>query len=45
MGHGSRGVAGHLNTSKARQELGFESRPFIDTVRDALTWFREYGYL
>lgn len=34
-----------LNTSKARQELGFEPRPFIDTVRDTLTWFREYGYL
>ena len=34
-----------VNTSKARQELGFESRPFIVTVRDTLTWFRKYGYL
>ena len=34
-----------VNPSKARQELGFESRPFIDTVRDTLTWFRKYGYL
>jgi dihydroflavonol-4-reductase len=34
-----------LNTSKARQELGFEPRPFMDTVRDTLTWFREHGYL
>jgi dihydroflavonol-4-reductase len=34
-----------FNTSKARQELGFQSRPFMDTVRDTLTWFREYGYL
>jgi len=34
-----------LNTDKARRELGFEPRPFIDTVRDTLAWFREYGYL
>lgn len=34
-----------LDTSKARRELGFEPRPFVDTVRDTLAWFREYGYL
>jgi dihydroflavonol-4-reductase len=34
-----------LNTDKARQELGFEPRPFLETVRDTLAWFREYGYL
>lgn len=34
-----------LNTTKARQQLGFETRPFLDTVRDTLGWFREYGYL
>jgi dihydroflavonol-4-reductase len=34
-----------LDTDKARQELGFEPRPFLDTVRDTLAWFREYGYL
>lgn len=34
-----------FSTSKARQELGFQSRPFMDTVRDTLIWFREYGYL
>lgn len=34
-----------LNTSKARRELGFKSRPFVDTVRDTLTWFQEHGYL
>ena len=34
-----------LNTDKARQELGFAPRPFLDTVRDTLAWFREYGYL
>ena len=34
-----------LDTSKARAELGPTSRPFIETIRDALTWFREHGYL
>lgn len=34
-----------LNTDKARQELGFQARPFVDTMRDTLAWFREYGYL
>jgi dihydroflavonol-4-reductase len=34
-----------LNTAKARRELGFEPRPFVDTVRDTLAWFKEYGYL
>ena len=34
-----------LNTARARAELGFKTRPFIDTVRDTLAWFREYGYL
>jgi dihydroflavonol-4-reductase len=34
-----------LNTDKARRELGFQARPFVDTVRDTLAWFREYGYL
>jgi dihydroflavonol-4-reductase len=34
-----------MNTNKARQELGFGTRPFLDTVRDTLAWFREHGYL
>jgi dihydroflavonol-4-reductase len=34
-----------LDTGKARQQLGFEPRPFLVTVRDTLAWFREYGYL
>jgi dihydroflavonol-4-reductase len=34
-----------LNTSKARRELGFETRPLVDTVRDTIAWFREHGYL
>ena len=34
-----------LNSDKARQELGFEPRPFVETVRDTLAWFRQHGYL
>jgi dihydroflavonol-4-reductase len=34
-----------LDCTKARRELGFEARPFQETVRDTLDWFREYGYL
>jgi dihydroflavonol-4-reductase len=34
-----------LNTEKARQELGFKPRPFVETVRDTLAWFKEYGYI
>lgn len=34
-----------LNTARARQELGLETRPLVDTVRDTLAWFRQYGYL
>jgi len=34
-----------LSTDKARQELGFETRPLRDTVRDTRAWFRRDGYL
>ena len=34
-----------MDTARARAELGFETRPFVETVRDALAWFREHGYL
>jgi dihydroflavonol-4-reductase len=34
-----------LNVDKARRELGLETRPFLETVRDTLAWFRKYGYL
>ncbi len=34
-----------IDITRARQELGFTSRPFVDTVRDTLAWFREHGYL
>jgi dihydroflavonol-4-reductase len=34
-----------LDTTKCRTELGLEPRPFVETVRDTLAWFREHGYL
>jgi len=34
-----------LDTSRARAELGHTSRPFADTVRDSLAWFRAHGYM
>jgi dihydroflavonol-4-reductase len=34
-----------LDIRKAQAELGHTSRPFADSVRDALDWFREHGYL
>jgi dihydroflavonol-4-reductase len=34
-----------INVDKARQELGFQPRPLVETVRDTLAWFREHGYL
>ena len=34
-----------LDCSKAQRELGFAHRPFLETIRDTLAWFREYQYL
>ncbi len=34
-----------LDCSKAQRELGFAHRPFLETIRDTLAWFREYKYL
>lgn len=34
-----------LSTTKARRELGYESRPFTETLADTIAWFREHGYL
>ncbi len=35
-----------VDTERARRELGTPAaRPFIDTCRDTLSWFREHGYL
>ena len=34
-----------LNGSKAQQELGFAPRPYLETIRDTLAWFKEHKYL
>jgi dihydroflavonol-4-reductase len=35
----------YFSTEKARRELGLESRPISDALRDAVRWFKENGYL
>lgn len=35
----------NISSKKARNELGYESRPFSDTLRDTIKWFKENGYL
>ena len=39
--HGSRQV----DCSKAQRELGHQSRPLADTIRDTIDWFRTHGRL
>ncbi len=34
-----------LNPERGWQTFGFTPRPFEETIRDTLTWFREHGYL
>lgn len=34
-----------FTSAKAEQELGYHSRPYLEGVVDALTWFRKAGYL
>ena len=35
----------NISHEKARRELGYEPRPFRDTLEDTLRWFRENGKL
>jgi dihydroflavonol-4-reductase len=35
----------HISHAKATRELGYQPRPFEDTVRDTLEWFRQAGLL
>jgi dihydroflavonol-4-reductase len=35
----------HISHEKASRELGYAPRPFEETVRDTLEWFREAGML
>jgi dihydroflavonol-4-reductase len=34
-----------LDMSKARRAFGLDPRPFAETVRDTVAWFREHGYV
>jgi dihydroflavonol-4-reductase len=34
-----------ISSKKAEKELGYQSRPFKETLRDTITWFRENHYL
>jgi dihydroflavonol-4-reductase len=34
-----------LNSEKGQRTFGFTPRPFEETVRDTINWFREHGYL
>jgi len=34
-----------FTSDKARRELGFTARPFARGIEDALTWFRQQGYI
>ena len=34
-----------FTSAKAKRELGFHARPYIEGIRDALEWFRNAGYL
>jgi len=36
---------GSVDSAKAVRELGATFRPFDDTARDAVDWFRAHGYL
>ena len=35
----------YFSSAKAERELGYHTRPAIEGLRDAVTWFREAGYL
>lgn len=34
-----------LSSEKARSELGYSTRPFFETIRETIDWFRRHGYL
>ena len=36
---------GGLGRPKARAELGYTARPYREGLSDAISWFRETGYL
>ncbi|MBN2392506.1 MAG: NAD-dependent epimerase/dehydratase family protein [Anaerolineae bacterium] len=34
-----------ISSARASHDLGYQPRPFDDTISDTLTWFREVGFL
>jgi dihydroflavonol-4-reductase len=32
-------------STKAERELSYQSRPYIEGIKDAVRWFRDAGYL
>src|SRR3954469_22899364 len=34
-----------FSSEKARRELGYTARPYLEGLKDALNWFRDNGYL
>jgi dihydroflavonol-4-reductase len=33
------------SSAKAERELGYATRPYVEGLKDALTWFRQHGYV
>jgi dihydroflavonol-4-reductase len=34
-----------FTSAKAKRELGFVARPYVEGLREAVDWFRAAGYL
>ena len=34
-----------FTSAKAEAELGYCARPYQEAIADAMTWFREHGYI
>ena len=34
-----------FSAAKAERELGYQARPYVEAVRDAIAWFKQAGYL
>ena len=45
MACGWRATICSLTISKARRELGYASRPYVEGLADAIAWFRAHGHL
>lgn len=35
----------HISSAKAERELGYQARPFHETIRDTFAWYREAGLM